>query len=168
MGARGPKPTPTAIKVARGTFRADRAPGREAQPLGKPSCPAWMTDKDARAEWRRLVKVLGAMGLVGAADSNLLVRYCTAWVRWRRIVQTLAANPGAEVMTHKDESGKVRSMQVSALHSVARSLADELSRAEAALGMSPSARSRIEVAPAAPPQEVPKSRFFDPPLRMAN
>ena len=167
MGLRGPKPTPSAIKLARGTYRPDRA-ANEAPPLGKPSCPSWMTDKDARAEFRRLVKLLGAMGLVGAADSNVLTRYALTWVRWRRIVQTLAANPGAEVATYKDEAGKVKSMQVSALHSVARSLADELGRSEAALGMSPSARSRIDVAPPAPEREQPKSRFFDPPMRIAN
>src|SRR5437660_34458 len=114
MGARGPKPTPTAVKLARGTYRADRAAGREAAPIGKPSCPSWMTDPDAKKEFRRLVKLLTAMGLVGAADSNLLVRYVTAWVRWRRIVQTLVANPGAEFATYKDETGKVKSVQVSA------------------------------------------------------
>lgn len=167
MGLRGPKPTPSAVKLQRGTYRADRAAHNEAPAIGRPTCPAWMTDPDARKEFRRLVKLLGAMGLVGAADANVLVRYCIAWVRWRRIVQTLVANPGAEVATFKDETGKVKAVQVSALHSIARSLADELSRAEAALGMSPSARSRIEVAPATTSQEQPKSRFFDSPLKLA-
>lgn len=169
MGARGPKPLPSAVKLARGTYRADRAAHNEAAPLGKPSCPSWLTDKDARAEFRRVVKMLLDMGLVGAADSNLIVRYCVAWVRWRRIVQTLASNPGAEVATYKDEQGKVKSMQVSALHSVARSLSDELSRAEQQLGMTPSARSRIEVQMPATPAPDSKSRFFPDaaPLRIA-
>jgi P27 family predicted phage terminase small subunit len=168
MGARGPQPLPSALKVARGTFRADRAARNEAAPLGKPTCPSWIADKDARKEFRRLVKLLTDMGLVGAADSNLIVRYCTAWVRWRRVVQTLMANPGAEFAIYKDETGKPKSVQVSALHSIARSLSDELSRAESAMGMSPSARSRIEVAPPAP-ADAPKSRFFtDSPMRTVN
>lgn len=168
MGLRGPKPTPTAVKMQRGTYRADRAAHNEAPVLGKPTCPTWMKDPDARREFRRLAKLLGQMGLVGGADANVLTRYATTWVRWRRIVQTLVANAGAEVATFKDESGKVKSMQVSALHSVARSLADELSRAEASLGMSPSSRSRIEVAPPAPEREQPKSRFFnDGSMRLA-
>jgi P27 family predicted phage terminase small subunit len=120
-----------------------------------------MQDKDARKEFRRVVKLLTDMRLVGAADSNLLVRYCLTWVRWRRIVQTLAMNPGAEVATYKDDDGKIKAMQVSALHSVARSLADELAKAEAALGMSPSARSRIEVSAPPPPAEPFKARFFE-------
>jgi P27 family predicted phage terminase small subunit len=167
MGQRGPKPLPSAVKLARGTFRPDRAAHHEAAAIGKPNCPAWMKDKDARSEFRRLVRVLGEMGLIGAADGNLLVRYCTAWVRWRRINQTLLANPGAEVATYKDEAGKPKSIQVSALHSIERSLADQLSRMEGLLGMSPSARSRIEVAPQSAPADAPKSRFFNPPMRMA-
>jgi P27 family predicted phage terminase small subunit len=157
---------PSAIKMARGTYRPDRAAHNEAQPLGKPTCPSWMTDPDARKEFRRLVKLLGEMGLIGAADANLLTRYCIAWVRWRRIVQTLAANPGAEVATFKDETGKIKAVQVSAFHSIARSLSEELSKAESALGMSPAARSRIEVAATPPPAAEPKSRFFD--LAMGN
>lgn len=168
MGARGPKPTPSAIKHARGTFRSDRAVN-EAAPLGKPTCPSWMVDKDARREFRRLVKLLGEMRLTGAADQNLIVRYCTSWVRWRRVAQVLLANAGAEVATYKDEAGKVKAMQVSALHSIARSLADELGRMETSLGMSPSARSRIEVAPliASAATGEGKSRFFNPPMKIA-
>ncbi len=168
MGSRGPKPLPSAVKHARGTYRADRAARNEAAPLGKPSCPDWITDPDAKKEFNRLARLLGKMGLVGAVDSNLLVRYCIAWVRWRRIAQSLVTNDKAEYVMFRDEKGAVKSMQISALHSAARSLADELSRCEAALGMSPSARSRIEVAPPAPASQ-PKSRFFDspPPMRIA-
>lgn len=168
MGARGPKPTPSAIKQARGTFRADRAVN-EATPLGKPTCPSWMVDKDARREFRRLAKLLGDMRLTGAADANVLVRYCTSWVRWRRVAQVLLANAGAETAVYKDEAGKIKAVQVSALHSIARSLADELGRMESSLGMSPSARSRIEVAPLAASSAAGggKSRFFNPPMKIA-
>lgn len=160
MGARGPQPLPTAIKKQRGTFQPCRAASNEAAPLGKPICPAWMTDKDAKKEFRRLVKILLAMGLVGASDSNLLTRYAVTWVRWRRVVQTLAANSGAEFATVKDETGAVKSLKLSALHHAERSLSDELSRAEAALGLSPSSRSRIEVS-MTPAAAEPEARFFD-------
>lgn len=81
----GRPPKPTALKKLDGTFRADRAI-TEAPTTGKPTCPAWMTDPDARKEFRRLAKMLGQLGLVGSADSNLLVRYCVTWVRWRRVL----------------------------------------------------------------------------------
>lgn len=164
MGLRGPVPTPSAVKQARGTYRADRAARNEAKPTGKPSCPAWM-NADAKREFRRVVKMLAAMGLVGAADGNALTRYAVTWCRWRQAVQMI--EKGGEVAVYKDENGKVKAIQPSAFNSIARSLAEELSRLEMQLGMNPAARSRIEVQ--APPVAAsePKARFFDAPLRIA-
>lgn len=168
MGARGPKPTPSNVLKARGTFRPARAARNEAAPLGRPSCPSWVVDPDARKEFRRLVRVLSQMNLIGAADQNLLVRYCLAWVRYRRVIQTLAANPGAETAVYKDEAGKVKSIQMSALNIIARALSEELSRAENAMGCSPASRSRIEVSMSPAPAPNDKARFFDaPPMRLA-
>lgn len=158
---------PTAVKIARGTYRPDRAVRAEAPSVGKPSCPSWLKDPDARREFRRVSRLLTETGVAGAQDSNLITRYVTVWVRWKRVCLALIANPGAEVATYKDEAGRVKSIQVSALHSIARGLGEELGRCESALGLTPSARSRIEAAPPAPVAEPEgKSRFFDPPLRL--
>jgi P27 family predicted phage terminase small subunit len=165
VGQRGPKPTPTAIKLSRGTFRADRSAVREAEPIGKPRCPKWL-NADAAKEFRRIVKLLDTMGLLGAVDENALARYATTWMRWRQALQMIER--GGEVVVYKDEAGKVKAVQPSAFNSIARSLAEELSRLEQAFGMTPSARSRIEVTmPQTMGEPVGKSRFFDPPLRMA-
>ena len=164
MGLRGPKPTPAAILRQRGTFRADRH-ADSARPIGKPRCPKWLS-KDAAREFRRIVKLLDTMGLLGAVDENALARYATTWVRWRQALQMI--EKGGEVVVYRDEQGKPKAVQPSAFNSIARSLAEELSRLEQAFGMTPSARSRIDVAPAAPTtQPIGKSRFFDPPLRLA-
>jgi P27 family predicted phage terminase small subunit len=120
---------------------------------------------DAKKEFRRVVKLLAEMGLVGAADTNALTRYAVTWVRWRQAIAMI--EKGGEVAVYKDENGKVKAIQPAAFHSIARSLADELSRLETQLGMNPAARSRIEVAPPAAPASEPKSRFFGPPMRMA-
>lgn len=158
MGARGPKPTPAAILKQRGTFRADRH-SDSAKPTGKPRCPKWL-NKDAAKEFRRIVKLLDTMGLLGAADENALARYASTWVRWRQALQMI--EKGGEVVVYKDETGKVKAVQPSAFNSIARSLAEELSRLEQAFGMTPSARSRIDVAmPQPAPEPQGKSRFFD-------
>jgi P27 family predicted phage terminase small subunit len=157
--------------VARGTYRSDRAVSNEAAATGHPALPSWVKDADARKEFKRLTKTLAAMGLIGNADSNLLTRYAMTWVRWRRMVQILAATSEGEgeLAAYKDKEGQVKHMAVSALHSVVRSLGAELGQMEGALGMSPSARSRIEVAPPAPPAKANgKSRFFDTSMRIAN
>lgn len=157
MGARGPRPTPAAILKARGTFRADRHCD-SAKPTGRPTCPAWL-NKDAKREFRRLVKLLGEMGLLGSIDANALARYATTWVRWRQAVAMIER--GGEVVVYKDETGRVKAVHPSAFNSIARSLADELSRLEQAFGMNPSSRSRIAVDPPAPAAALEgKSRFF--------
>ena len=163
MGTRGPQPLPSAVKQARGTYRPDRAAGNEATPLGKPMCPNWL-NADAKKEFRRLVKLLGGMGLVGAVDSNALARYASTWVRWRQSAALL--EKAGEVVIYKDENGKPKSVQPSAFASIVRGLSEELSRMEAAFGMTPSSRSRINVAPVLPeiqPPGLPPVRVSPPP-----
>ena len=159
MGKRGPRPTPSNVKIARGTYRPDRV-GNEPQPVGMPKCPAWLS-ADGKKEFKRLVKVLGQMGLLGAADQNSLARYASTWVRWRQAIQIVER--GGEVTIYKDEDGKIKSIQPAAFAAIARGLAEQLDKLESAFGMTPAARSRIEVAPppvAGSPAES-KSRFFD-------
>src|SRR4051794_2197703 len=130
----GRPPTPTAIKIARGTYRPDRARGNEPKAAGRPTCPSWMSN-DAKKEFRRVVKLLSDMGLVGAADANLIARYATTWVRWRQAIQLLTQS--GEVVVYRDADGKAKAVQPSAFHAIVRSLSEELSRAEMQLGMNP-------------------------------
>ncbi|MGE5611157.1 MAG: phage terminase small subunit P27 family [Bacillota bacterium] len=162
MGLRGPKPTPSAVKIARGTYRADRAAACEAQPLGKPTCPNFLST-DERKEFRRVVRLLSSMGLIGAIDGNALARYARLWCRWRQAEQMITKT--GDVFPIKDSDGKVKCLQQSPYVSIARSLSEQLDKLEASFGMNPSARSRIEVAPPQS-QADPKARFFDTPMRM--
>lgn len=145
MGARGPQPLPSAIKKARGTYRPDRA-ANEAPAIGRPRCPAWLST-DGKKEFRRVAKLLGDMSLAGAADENAITRYAATWVRWRQVVAALdTAGLSGSLQVYKDESGRVKTIQVGALATLVRGLGEELGRLEASLGMTPSARSRINVA----------------------
>ncbi|MCL2640451.1 MAG: phage terminase small subunit P27 family [Phycisphaerales bacterium] len=142
VGERGPAPTPSAIKEARGTYRADRAAPHEPKAVGKPTCPKWLPP-EAKREFHRLVKELAALGVLGRIDGNSLARYCATWLRWNRMLEPLLKHPSAEIMVYKDTNGRVKAMQVSAAHSVVKSLAEELGRLEGSFGMTPSARTRI-------------------------
>lgn len=142
MGARGPQPKPSALKQAQGTYRPDRATANEAQAVGKPKCPAWL-NKDQKAEFRRVVKLLDQIGLVGAVDANVLTRYAILWMRWRE-AEAMVDKLG-EAFPIRDDDGKVRSFKRSPYATAALELAGQLHRLESALGMNPSARSRINV-----------------------
>ena len=162
MGSRGPLPLPTQTKAQRGTLRPCRVAANEARATGTPRCPSWLT-ADAKKEFRRLVKQLSAMGLIGAVDENALTRYVTTWLNWRRAVQMIEKT--GDVLAAKDSEGKPK-IKRSPYVDIAATLAAQLDKLEQAFGLTPSARSRIEVAPA-PSQTNDKSRFFDAPLRMA-
>ena len=153
----GPRPTPVAILKQRGTFRPDRQKDG-AVATGTPTCPSWL-NKDAKKEFRRLVKMLGAIGVIGSVDGNALARYAATWVRWRQALQMIER--GGEVTIYKDEAGKVKAVQPSAFNAIARGLAEQLDRLEQSMGLNPSARSRLTVQPPAAPAHDSKSRFFD-------
>lgn len=166
MGARGPKPLPSGIKQMRGTYRRDRAARNEARPLGKPKPPAWLKQNpEALKEFKRLVRELSAMGLVGSLDANALTRYTVLWVRWRQAEEMV--KKGGDTFVIKGDDGKVKTIMPAPHVAIARQLSEQLARIEGEFGMTPSSRSRIEVAPPAARTEDPKGRFFDAPLRMA-
>ena len=55
---------------------------------GVPDCPTWL-DAAARAEWKRVVPLLDAMGLVGKVDRAALTGYCVAYSRFTQAEQIL-------------------------------------------------------------------------------
>ena len=132
-------PAPTALKRLRGTYRPDRAHSEPQPASTRPQCPRWLTG-DARRAWRRLAPVLHRSGLLTQADRNALARYCQLWSRYLSAEQHLQEHGSI----HKLPSGYVAQ---SPYVSISAKLAALLSRLESDFGMSPSARTRIDVAP---------------------
>ncbi len=86
MGLRGPLPTPLPILKARGSDIPDRKGPRGRQdapepPAEAPTCPARL-GKEAKAEWKRQVKELLAMGCIAKLDRAMLAIYCATWGEW--------------------------------------------------------------------------------------
>lgn len=161
MGKRGPQPIPSMVKMSRGTWRADRAASNEPIATGKPTCPSWLSP-DGKREYRRIVRLLSDMGVIGQIDANVLTRYAATWVRWRQAVQAIQTQGDIVPIISADgnETGRMQNPHTS----IARQLSEQLDRLEGSLGMNPSARSRISVAmPPQKPAEQDKSRFFDAP-----
>jgi P27 family predicted phage terminase small subunit len=160
VGKRGPKPLPTAIRLARGTYRPDRSAINEPIAAGRPKPPAMLkSNPDALKEFRRLVKELSALGILGSVDANALARYAVLWVRWRQAEEMLRRT--GDTLAIRDADGKVKHVIPSPHVSITRSLSEQLGRLEGEFGMTPSSRSRIEVQPPAPvATREGKSRFF--------
>src|SRR5207253_1710457 len=62
--------------------------------------------KDARAVWSQIVDRLGAANVLTRADANALVRYCDAFVLWKKAAAFIQEK--GSVYTLKDEKGKAK------------------------------------------------------------
>lgn len=136
-------PTPSTIKRRRGTFRPDRAPENEPSPNlanGEQLKPPEWLSQGARQKWDELALRLHSLGLLTEIDLDVLALYCTAWNNWRDAEEALRKY-GA---TTKAQSGYEA---VSPHVTRAKNHLAELIKLGGLLGLSPSARSRIEAAP---------------------
>lgn len=144
MGKHGLPPTPTEILKLRGSWRAKLNPNEPQPPRYIPDRPDWMDDTTAQV-WDEVSKGLHDSGLLTSIDGKALARYCKTWAMWRDAHDFLDEH-GTTYPT-KDVSGRVTG--VAEFPQVSRSLklADQLLRLEQQFGMTPSARTRIEVKP---------------------
>jgi len=155
MGKRGPPPKPAALKKLEGTYRADRdAGGSLTPPPAVPERPSWF-DKDARAEWDRVVPQLVELGVLTGLDGGALERYCVAHANWLQAQKRLQ-KVGPIVKTpfgpQKNPDLKIALDERAA----AKQLAQEL-------GLSPSARSRVKAPEKAKPEDDAADFLFGGP-----
>jgi len=80
MGKRGPKPTPTPILKLRGSWRGKDRPDADIEP-NVPEMPSWLSPA-AKAEWKRRVPELDALGVLQKVDVTILVMYCRDFVEY--------------------------------------------------------------------------------------
>lgn len=174
MGARGPAPKPSAIKKLSGN-PGKRANRNEPQPRAKrPKMPAHFTpsaggevsDKGlkaqqefyeiARAEWRRVVRELGAVpGLVTSVDADGLAMYCETYARWVIASQKLAMD-GMVVEMATQNGGKY--MAASPYMAIVNQCLKTMKQLLSEFGMTPASRTRIQVE--RPPDEDPFDEFL--------
>lgn len=151
MGLRGPKPTPSAIKKARGTYRADRAAPNEIEPaLGAPRMPAWL-DKTARAEWRRVVPQLEETCVLTRVDGSTLEAYCSNYSAAVRLQQLADDEPLIDGLHGKKENPAA---------SAARKHWQLVRQFAAELGLSPAARTRVGAPDTSEPTEGDEAAMF--------
>lgn len=141
MGKRGPRPTPTALKLVSGNTQKvnDDEPLPES---GLPICPP-STDSELLEVWNYTLKQMRAMRIVTQADRDTLYAYCQAVISHRRASDTLAME-GPIVMGSMGSPVKhpAATMQKEAAV-LMRQYAQEF-------GLTPSARTSIKVSAQTP------------------
>lgn len=158
MGRRGPIPKPTALKRAAGN------PGRrqlnENEPLppeGEVAAPAWLTPEGKRV-WDAIAPVAVTMKTLTTADVYPFARYCEAFARWLELNAWLKKNGTTYTMKGKDGKPRYAAEFPQAIEH--RRLYEILIRLEGNFGLTASARSRLNVLPAAaaaPAEQAQKS-----------
>lgn len=81
---KGRKAIPNRIIQLRGgtAHTHEKARGNDIEPPAKiPSCPAHL-NKEAKKEWRRVVKILEPIGILSGLDMSILAEYCEAYGNW--------------------------------------------------------------------------------------
>ena len=157
MGRRGPRPTPTEILKRRGSREVAKREKEPKPTKGAPTIPAWL-DKDAKTVWRQLVKELNAIGVMTKVDGNALARYCRLFVRWKQCDAFIRKY--GESYPIKDDGGKVKSFQQFPEVGIVNRIGPQLLKLEQEFGLTPAARTRIEVDVEPAKQTDDKSRFF--------
>jgi len=116
--------------------------GREPKPLsGEPEMPKHL-DREARREWKRLVPILFAMGVLTEADGIALSILCQAYstlIQAQRLMmkQSAAGNPA---LLMKTPSGYA---QQSPLLGIINVQMEIINRQLREFGLTPASRSRI-------------------------
>jgi len=152
MAKRGPKPKPTAYHKLAGN------PGKraynEAEPdYGRtaPTCPRHL-GKEAKAEWKRLAKMLSEAGTLTRADRAVMAGYCEAW--------GLYVKASADVQKYGAVliSPKSKMPFCSPYVSILSMALKQMNTFAAELGLTPSSRSRVTATKPQAPEG--KGRFL--------
>lgn len=88
MGARGPAPKPTALKVLQGNPGKRKLRKDEPKPVAVDNLepPAYLS-KLAKDEWQRVAPEVKRLGLLTLVDVAGLAGYCQAYARWREAIK---------------------------------------------------------------------------------
>ena len=152
MGARGPKPKPTRLKVLEGNPGKRRLNRKEQKPeRGIPPCPGWLC-AEAKREWRRISPELHRLGLLTLVDLGVLAGYCQAWARWAEAERFIEEN--GSTMTLRDDKGNVKWVQAVPQVAIGVKMLEKVRQFGAELGLSPSSRTRLEAEALPSPEPV--------------
>jgi P27 family predicted phage terminase small subunit len=149
MGLRGPPPTPTKILEGRGSWRAKANPREPLPERGKPAKPRYLKGLAART-WSALVDQLDRIGVLTKIDQHALARYCELFEQYRQTQEFIQENGRQYPVRRWDEGTNawiIVDYKIFPEVSIFMQLSDKLLKLEKEFGLTPSARSRIEIHP---------------------
>lgn len=145
MGARGPKPMPSHLRLVTGN--AGRRPINEDEPQFEteaPECPEYLSD-DAKAEWADIVPDLVAARVVSKVDRMAVAAYCESVALWKKALEKTRAlasdDPIGEGLIVRGPNGFAMFSQWLNIRNRAYG---DMMKAISSLGLSPADRARVK------------------------
>lgn len=143
MGKRGPRPTPTQLKVLRGNPGCRPLNRNEpAPPANGITMPAYLGHV-AAARWAELLPMLQAVKVMTQADVEALARYCDTYEWWLAVRAKLKAE--GDTYPILNDKGDVKYVAQRPEVSIAHKLAVQMRQLEQDFGLNPSARTSLHV-----------------------
>jgi P27 family predicted phage terminase small subunit len=155
VGRRGPRPEPTSLRLLKGNPGHRKINRKEPKPApvkGMPKCPAWMPAA-GRQTWKRVVPELMRLGLLSGIDIESLEGYCAQYAR------ALAADRIVKQMGLTLTTSSGFFVQNPAV-SVSRLAWQAVRQFAAEFGLTPSARTRLQVGTPPPPTKDGSEEFL--------
>jgi P27 family predicted phage terminase small subunit len=141
MGTRGPTPQPKAILNLEGSHHARYRRGEDAEYEAKaPTCPAWLA-KEAKREWKRVIRSMVSAGTVTKLDQAILCAYCEMVAEFQRLTE--------EIDGLKDNP-----LLLADLIKIRHKTTDRIKQYAMQLGFTPASRTRV--APVTTPKKEPR------------
>jgi len=154
MATRGRKPKPSALQKLQGNPGRRALNDQEPQIEPSPIEPPDFLNEEARAEWARVCPLLFQARMITDLDRAIFASYCEAWATYVRACKDVAKFGTVLVSAKTKQAYQGPWVNV-------RSMADKQMRACAVeLGLTPSSRTRIQVARETGQDETGKGRFF--------
>lgn len=141
MGKRGPRPTPTAIKLARGTVRGKAKPEPQP-PIDGVAMPSHL-GKVAARRWDELLPLLQGVKVMTRADVEALARYCDTYEWW--LATRAKLRKDGDTYPILNDGGEVKYIAQRPEVSIAHKLSQQLRQLEQDFGLNPSARTSLNV-----------------------
>jgi P27 family predicted phage terminase small subunit len=154
MGERGPAKQSKATLKLHGTFREDRHGSGELPP-SEPDCPEWLSE-EAKAEWGRIVPTLVQLVGVHKIDRALLATYCETWADYHRVVLELREE--GETYESMTQNGTI--IRLHPMVQIRNASRDGLTKLGSKLGLSPSARTGLNIGKPTDTNEDNKRKFL--------
>jgi P27 family predicted phage terminase small subunit len=157
MGKRGPRPTPTKLKILRGNPGCRPLNNSEPEPPTDGIAMPPHLGEVAAARWHELLPMLQSVKVMTKADIEALARYCDTYEWW--LATRARLKKEGDTYPILNDKGEIKYIAQRPEVSIAHKLAVQLRQLEQDFGLNPSARTSLHVEEEKPADEEDARMF---------